>query len=406
MPHTSNGSVGLRPLRILYPASLTVGGAERQMILLAERLPRERFDVSFIMLGGWTPNADLAVAAGAHVHALGISGRRSTAKPIFALKVAGRTLEYIWICRRERYDIVDAWLYQGYGIAAVTRPFTSVPVLISGRVSLSKFKEQFGPVERAVDTIARRTSDLIFANSAAVADDVALREGMDRASIRIIRNGVVIPDPMPEDERRAIRAGWGVAPSDLVLGYVGSMRQGKGHERLVEALPSLLAYVPDARLVLVGGGPLRLAIEQRIAALGLGDRVTVTGDVVDARPLYGAFDVFASASEAEGLPNAVLEAAAAGVAIVATAAGGTVEIVQDGRTGILVPVGDDDGLRTALVQLAGDAALRERLGSAARDHASTTFGIDRFIRETADLYEEMARCHGIGGYPRPVRPNG
>ena len=373
------------------------------MLLLAERLPRHRFDVSFLLLGRWTPNADLAVAAGAHVHTLGITGRHSTAKPIFALKVAGGIREYIRICRRERFDIVDAWLFHGYGLAAVTRPLTGAPVLISGRVSLSKFKERFGPIDRAVDAIARRSSDLIFANSAAVADDVAAREGVDRASIRIIRNGVLIPEPMPEDERRTIRARWGAVPDDLVVGYVGSMRPGKGHERIVEALPYVLAHVPGSRLLLVGGGPLRPAIERRVAALGLGDRVVLTGDVVDARPLYGAFDVFASASEAEGLPNAVLEAAAAGIGIVATAAGGTVEIVEDGRTGILVPVGDDAGLRTGLLELALDAALRARLGAAAREHAAAVFGVDRFIRETADLYEEMARLRGIGGYARPRR---
>lgn len=376
------------------------------MLLLAERLPRDRFDISFLMLGGWTPNAQLAVAAGAHVFALGASDSGTTARPLLALKVARRTLAYARINRRERFDIVDAWLYQGYGIAAVTRPFTRVPVLISGRVSLSKFKERFGALERAVDTIARRSSDLIFANSEAVADDVALREGVDRASIRIIRNGVLIPDRVEEGERQAIRAGWGFSPDELVIGYVGSMRPGKGQERIVATMPHLLAQVPGSRLVLVGGGPLRPNIERQIAALGLGDRIHLTGDVLDARPLFGGLDIFTSASEAEGLPNSVLEAAAAGIGIVATAAGGTVEIVEDGHTGILIPVGDDDGLRAGLIRLAMDPVMRARLGSAAQEHAAAAFGIDRFIRETADLYEEMARRRGVGGYPKSVSANG
>jgi glycosyltransferase involved in cell wall biosynthesis len=124
--------------------------------------------------------------------------------------------------------------------------------------------------------------------------------------------------------------------------------------------------------------------------------VTLTGDVLDARPLHGAFDLFASASVAEGLPNSILEAAAAGVAIVATAAGGTVEIVADGSTGILVPVEDGAALEAALIRLAEDPALRSRLGAAARDHVSAAFGVDRFVRETADLYEEMALRKGRG----------
>ena len=403
MTPSSGGSGGPQRLRILYPASLTVGGAERQMLLLAERLPRERFDVSFIMLGAWTPNADLALAAGAHVHALGAHGRQRLSRPRLAVHASRVVLDYVRLCRRERYDIVDAWLYHGYAVAGVTRPLTRVPVLISGRVSLSGYKQAFGPLERVADAIARRQSDLIFANAEAVADDVAAREGVDRASIRIIRNGVLIPDPMPAEERRAQRAGWGAADDDLVVGYVGSMRPGKGHVRIVAAMPDLIRQVPNARLVLVGGGPERPVIERRIAELGVGDRVTLTGDVVDARPLFGALDLFVSASIAEGLPNSVLEAAAAGIPIVTTAAGGTVEIVEDGRTGLVVPVDDDPGLRVSLTRLASDAPLRVRLGSAARDHVAAAFGVDRFVRETADLYEEMARRRGVGGCPRPAR---
>lgn len=387
----------------MYPASLTVGGAERQMILLAERLPRDRFDVTFVLLGAWTPNADLARAAGAHVRALGAEGRRASSRLVLARKMAAVTLDYIRVCRRERFDIVDAWLYQGYAMAALTRPLLRTPVLISGRVSLSAFKERFNPLERAADALARRWSDVIFANSSVVADDVARREGVPRETIRVIRNGVLIPGVMPSAERAAVRAGWGVGPSDLLVGYVGSMRPGKGHERIVGAMPALLDRIPEARLVLVGGGPCRPAIEQQITALGLSSRVTLTGDVLDARPLFGALDLFVSASEAEGLPNSVLEAAAAGVPILATAAGGTVEIVEDGRTGLVVPVGDDGALRAGMVRLATDDGLRRLLGDAGRTYVATAFGVDRFVRETADLYEEMARRKGVGGYPKPAR---
>jgi glycosyltransferase involved in cell wall biosynthesis len=141
--------------------------------------------------------------------------------------------------------------------------------------------------------------------------------------------------------------------------------------------------------VLIGGGPLQPAIEARVAALGLTDRVVVTGDVVDARPFYDGFDILVSASDAEGLPNSVLEAAAAGIGIVATDAGGTREIVADGVHGLLLPVPDDAGLGAGIVRLAQDPALRQRLGGAARDRAAAAFSVERFVRETAALYEEM-----------------
>ena len=132
-------------LRVMYPASLTPGGAERQMLLLAEHLPRDRFDVSFVLLGGMTDMAREAVRLGATVHALGAPRRAGLPMPVFAAKVARRVASYVALCRRERYDIVDAWLYLGYGLAAVTRPVSRVPVLIARSKESQRFQGESRP---------------------------------------------------------------------------------------------------------------------------------------------------------------------------------------------------------------------------------------------------------------------
>ena len=124
------------------------------------------------------------------------------------------------------------------------------------------------------------------------------------------------------------------------------------------------------------------------------ERVRFVGTVPDARVVYDGLDVLVSASDSEGLPNVVLEAAAAGLPIVATAAGGTPEIVIDGETGLLSTVGDVEGLGRALIRVLEDPDLGPRLGRAAREHVARSFGLDRFIAETAALYEEMAQRHG------------
>ncbi len=118
--------------------------------------------------------------------------------------------------------------------------------------------------------------------------------------------------------------------------------------------------------------------------------MTLAGHWPNAAWLTQAFDIFVHPSDGEGLPNAVLEAAAAGRAIIATDAGGTAEIVDDGRTGILVPVGDSTKLGQAILRLTSDRALREQLQGSASQHAITLFGMDRFVTETAALYEELA----------------
>ncbi len=194
----------------------------------------------------------------------------------------------------------------------------------------------------------------------------------------------------------------GVGDDDLVIGCVGRYRPVKDQALLVDAVARLVPDHPDLRLVIVGEGELRPQLERQVADLGVGDRVRLHGNEADPRPMYGAFDVLAQASRSEGLPNVLLEAAAAGCPIVATDAGGSGEIVVDGRTGLLVPTRDVDALAAALRRMIDDRELRRRLGSEARAHVAESFGMDRFVREYGDLYEELAAARGLRrGEARP-----
>lgn len=381
-----------RRLRIMYPTALAPGGAERQVMLLAEHLPRERFDVSFVLLLGMTEMAREAERLGATVHALGAPRRGGLSMPLYAARVARQAASYVAVCRREQFDIVDAWLYLGYSLAALTRPLSRVPVLIAGRRSLGDFKAGFGLMERTIDTVARRSANVIVANSYAVAEDTVRREGVDPSRIRVIRNGVVIPPPTDAARRLASLAGIGITDDGPVVGCVGTFRRGKGQARVAEVMARISRRLPNAWLVFVGDGPERGAVERSTREAGL-RRVRFLGSVPDARTLYDGFDVVVSASDAEGLPNVLLEAAAAGRPMVATAAGGTPEVVIDGTTGLLVPIGDAERMEIALMRVLDDADLARRLGGAAREHVARTFGLERFVAETAALYEEMHGRH-------------
>ena len=187
----------------------------------------------------------------------------------------------------------------------------------------------------------------------------------------------------------------GAGDEDFVIGYVGNYRNIKRHDLLIDVFAGLARDRPDLRLVLVGEGPMRPAMERQVTALGLGQRVRLHGRELDPRPMYGAFDLVAQASRSEGLPNVLLEAAAAGRPIVATAAGGSGEIVIDGETGLLVPTEDVAALTAALRRALDDPELRQRLGAAARIHVDATFGMARYVREFVDLYEELAAAKGV-----------
>jgi len=383
----------VRPLRIGYlSGSLDPGGAERQMVVLAQNLPKDRFSVEFVLLTHRGVLAAEAEAAGATVRVLGWTPRTARLHALRWLADGARLGPAL---HGGHYDIVDAWLFHGYALAALTRPLSRVPVLISGRVRLSDYKAHFNPVERLLDAVARRRSDAIVANSEAVRADVARREKIDPARIRVIRTGIAIPPALPASERNTIRAGWGFGPDNVVVGSVANYKLRKGLESLLRVAARLQAELPQLRWVLVGEGPLRPTLEAMIAQFGLAGIVCLHGREPDARRLYGAFDMFTHASESEGMPNVILEAAAAGLPIVATPAGGTPEAVTDGETGLLVPIGDEDALAWGLRRLVLDPALPKRLGAAGRERVGAVFGIDRFVAETAALYEELAERKGI-----------
>ncbi len=379
-----------RRLRVAFVvASLDTGGSEHQMVRLAELLPRDRFAIDFILLSRRGSLADRAERAGARVRVL---GWRRGHSPIRGQPDFWRLVRMI---RRGHYDIVDAWLFHAYAIVALARPLCRVPVLIAGRRGLSDPKRAFGLVERTMDRIARHKVDTIVANSAAVREEVAAFEHLDATRIRVIHNGVDVPEPMDPTTRTALRSEWGVGPEELLVGYVANYRGLKGHGELIRAFARALTMNSALRLILVGEGPRRAILEDMIRDLGLARVVRLHGAEPDARRILGAFDIAVQASASEGLPNAVLEAAAAGLPIVATDAGGTAEVLDGGRTGMLVPIDDEAAMAAAIVRLAADPEMRLRLGQDARTYVESAFGVERFVAETAALYEELAAAKGI-----------
>ena len=188
-----------------------------------------------------------------------------------------------------------------------------------------------------------------------------------RARAESILNGVPLESFGQGDVvRHAARARLGLPTDALVIGCVGRLVPLKNHRVLIELLPRLTRAFPGLRLVIVGGGPLREELAAQAQALGVADRLTLAGEHARVANLLPAFDVFALPSETEGLSIALLEAAASGLAVVATAVGGNPEIIDDGTTGLLVPAGDADALAAALEALLRDPARRASLGDAAR----------------------------------------
>lgn len=375
------------PLRIAYvTASLDLGGSERQMVNLATRLPRDRFAPEFVLLTGRGPLADLAEAANIPIHTLG--WHRGDV-PLRRVRRVGDVARYVALMRRRRFHVIDAWLFHAYALASATRDLTATPVVIAGRRSLSDFKDGFNGFNRVLDGLARRRVDAIVANGDAVRRDVLLRERLVPDRVDVIHNGITPALDLSAETRADLRSSWGFTPEHVVVGTVANYKAGKGLEAIIDIAARARQDVPSLRFVLVGEGPHRQVLKTMIADRDLSRHVILHGHAADARPLYGAFDIGLQASISEGLPNAVLEASAAGLPIVATDAGSTAEIVLDGVTGFVVPVNDESAMLDRLGQLAISPELRAALGAAGRERTAAVFGMDRFVAETVALYERV-----------------
>jgi len=207
--------------------------------------------------------------------------------------------------------------------------------------------------------------------------------------IRVIHNGVDAAAFRPGRPAEAVRAEVGVPAGCPVIGMTARLHPVKGHAHLLRALPQVLRAVPDAHLLLVGGGPERARLEGLADEEGVGERVHFLGHRTDVADVTQLYDVTVLASHAESLPYTLIEAMLLGKPAVASRCGGIPEVVEDGVTGTLVPPGNPDALATAVIDLLAHPAKAREFGEAGRRRAGQVFTREQMLSETFALYEEL-----------------
>jgi glycosyltransferase involved in cell wall biosynthesis len=209
-----------------------------------------------------------------------------------------------------------------------------------------------------------------------------------------VHNGIAEPRSIAA-EREAIRARLGWDQHEKVILMVAVMRDGKGHEDLLEALPSIREAVDGARIVFAGDGPLRVSLET--IAKPYGNDVCFLGERNDVAELMAAADLLALPSYSEALPTVLLEAAAAGLPAVASAVGGVSEIIENGQSGYFVPPGDRHSLAEAIIDILANPALSARMGAFARHLARERFTVAHQARNTLIVYRQVLDKAGRPG---------
>jgi glycosyltransferase involved in cell wall biosynthesis len=356
-----------RPRVLLVITLAETGGAQTYVAALLPALLGE-YDVTVAAHGeGFL--ADAARRAGARYVPL-----RHVRRPLDPVQDARGLVELVRLFRRERPAVVHANSSKAGVLGRLAAFLARVPVRLFS-VHGWAFKASSGRAATAylwADRLMRplTTTTICVAQSELEAGLRARTCG--RARTVVIYNGVPPAPARPAAER----------DGPVTLLSVGRLRAPKDFMTLVDAASRLQRG--SFRLQIAGDGPDRPALES--AAAPLGDAVELLGERTDVADLLAAADVFVLSSDSEGMPMSVLEAMAAGLPVVATAVGGVPELVDDGRTGRLVPPRDPGALAAALAALAGDAGLRARMGEAGRARTAGEFSLARFHRAHLDVY--------------------
>ena len=273
------------------------------------------------------------------------------------------------ISRRRRHRVLIVHTYHGHVLEGYFSPLVSRAVRF---------------VERSLASI----TDRIVTISETQKLDI-----VDRFGISPCRKTSIVPLGLDLETLLAMsapdadhRTALGFGPADLVVAFVGRMVPVKDLPTLVRGFALALRALPHLRLLLAGDGPVRKDVETLARELLVWDKVHMHGWVEDLPRLYAAVDIFALSSINEGTPVALIEAMAAGKAVVATAVGGVPDVVDDSLTGVLIPPRSPEALAEAVVGLAADPGRRARLGEAARISVRERYSLEHLVNNVESLY--------------------
>ena len=362
-------------MRILQICSArTLGGGERHLADLANGLARRGHDVYAALVPASPLQSELSELPAENIIELPL---RNSLDLTSALKLA----QFV---RQNQIEIVHAHLARDYPLAAFA-------ARRAGGARLILTRHVLFPLSRVHRVLLRRVARVI-AVSQAVADGLIEQDIFERDKIVLIHNGIDLDrfaKTREDDAAERQKAG-----ARLCVGMIGELAPIKGQENFLRAAAIVSSRRDDVDFIIAGEdksrtGENRRLLERMIDELDLRQRVRIDGWADDVVELLRTLDVFVSASRSESFGIAMVEAMASGVPVVATMTGGAQEIIDADKTGLLVPIGDAEGLAEAICELLDDPKRRERLAADARRMVSERFSLDRMVARTEQVYQEV-----------------
>jgi glycosyltransferase involved in cell wall biosynthesis len=368
------------PLRIFFLVdSFNTGGTEIQAVELARRMDPGQHQVTLGCLRDDGPlRTRIEDTPISIVEFHPASGVKSVSGVYQLLRLAT-------FLRQRKFDVVhthDLWSNL-LGVPAAR--LAGIPIIVSSRRDLSH-GDWYTRSNRRVLSRILRLSTAIVVNSKLVLEDVLRNDGLPSGKVRVVYNGIDVDRFRVQANREHLFPGIGGAKLAVLVGNMHS--DVKGHPWLIRAAREVLRRFPKVKFVLVGEGERRPAFQRLAQEVGVENQVLFLGPRQDVPEILSCCDIGLSSSTAEGFPNAVLEYLAAGLPTIATAVGGSLELIANGVTGLLVSPRDERALSAAILRLLEDPQLAKSLAVAGRQHAEG-FSFECLLATTTELYSEL-----------------
>jgi glycosyltransferase involved in cell wall biosynthesis len=398
------------PGRILIANhSLSMGGAERQIVNTLVGLHQLGYsDVGFVCerRHDYTPSdpfgaelerhgipiEELAIVppAATHDRLSKLAARLTPALDRIPPHLRDDVLFYADVFLRRNPAVVHAWQDTTSIKAGLAAVITGVPriVLSSCNVAIVHFQYWMPWMRPAYRALAQHPNVLLVNNSAAGGQDYARWLGLPNERLLVEHNGLAPAAFAPADPASvaAYRRSHGLPPDSPVVGSIFRFYPEKNPLLWLQVAAKILAARPNVRFLLIGDGPLLEAARRDARRLGVAEHVVFAGEEADPRPALAAMNAFLLVSQAEGLPNALIEAQAQGVPVISTGVGGAPEAIDLGRSGLVVDPGDASAAAAAVLRALNDEVWATAARRHARSHAESYFSLRRMLDGALRLY--------------------
>lgn len=376
---------------------LCKGGAQENTFHTVRLSNRERFDTDLI--SGYTRGSEGSIEETVRATGIEILREPALVRQVAPLCDCAALLRLTRLFRQKQYHIVHTHTSKAGFVGRLAAKRAGVPIIVHtphGNVFDGYFSRPVTRVFVWMERCAARATDrIIELTPKGIEAHLAQKIGRLEQFVTVFSGIDLSPYDGAIERRAETRKALGVGPGDFLVGAVGRLEPVKGFAHFVSAARLIADTVPEARFVLAGQGSLEQ--ELRRQAADLGNRFQFLGPRDDVPELMAAMDVFVLTSVNEGMGRVLLEAGAAGTPSVATAVGGVPDVIDDGRTGILVPSRNPKAVADTVCRLAHDLGLRRDMARAARARVVPAYGIERMVERIEMLYEELIRERGLDG---------